>query len=168
MGVGQSKTEKSGEAKLSNVFNWALPQAQKSQASGQGALGQAQNYFSGLMKAGRTEAATNAAPAVQAVTSQADAMKRQAEVTGTGRSGGTVGAQREAGSEAGKSIDDILTKTLLGGREAGAKGLTEIGDTQLKQALAMLGIGGDAAKATFETGTGKQQDLAKSWISALI
>ncbi len=68
MGIGQSKTEKSGESKLGNIFNWAMPAGQKGQATGGGALDQAQKYFSGLMTAGRTQTAQRAAPALQAAT----------------------------------------------------------------------------------------------------
>lgn len=87
---------------------------------------------------------------------------------GTARSGGTAGAAREATSTAGKSMDDILASTLLGGKEAGAKGLSETGTVQLKQALSALGISEDAARAIFETGTSKAGGLAGDWIRALI
>ena len=168
MGIGQSKSEKSGEAKLGNIFNWAMPQAQAGQAAGASTLGQAQKYFSGLTQAGRTEGAALAAPALQSAQAQQDALKRQEAAMGTGRAGGTTAAARESASTAGKNIDEILAQTLVGGRAAGAQGLAGIGETQLKNALAQLGISSEAARSIFETGTQKQTALAQPWINALI
>jgi hypothetical protein len=168
MGFGQTATEKSGENKLSNLFNYGLGAGQGGQTAGSSALGQARDYFSSLLSAGRTQTAQNAAPAVQAALAQSDATKRQEATMGTSRGGGTASAAREATTTANKQVDDIINKNLVEGKATGAAGMASTGATQLQNALGLLGLSGSAARSLFETGTQKGTSLANSWISALI
>ncbi len=168
MGIGQSGSEKSGEKKLSNLFNYGLPAGTAGQTAGSSALGEAQSYFSNLLRAGRTGASQNAAPAVQAALAQSDALKKQEAQMGTSRGGGTASAAREATTTASKNVDDIINKSLTEGKATGAAGMASTGATQLQNALGLLGLSGSAAKSIFETGTQKSTSLANAWISALI
>jgi hypothetical protein len=140
MGFGQSGGEKSATSNLNNVFGYGLDTSKASQKSGSGALGDAASYFKSLLTAGRKQTAQNSAPAVNAQLAQTDAARKQEATTGTGRSGGTVEANREASTTSMKSIDDIINKNMIQGREAGAAGLESIGGTELQNALQALGI----------------------------
>lgn len=163
MGIGNAayKTDRGaelgGRQGLWNVFNWALPEGQKTQAQGQAGVGEAQQYFSRLMGAGRTEGAALAAPALQSAQAQQDTLKRQEAAMGTGRAGGTTAAAREGASTAGRNIDEILASTLSGGRLAGAQGVVETGQAQLRNSLSLLGLGEDAVKTIMEGATKSRQ-----------
>ena len=137
-----------------NIFNYGLPQGQAGQVAGNADLASARqsmasattdlgtalqtlqgptDYWKSLLTAGRTQTAQNAAPAIQSVTDAAAANKNAESTLGTGRSGGTVAANREAGSGAQSQIDKIINENLLAGKTAGAEGLTQV--SQLQGAL---------------------------------
>lgn len=161
LGIGGSaaKTDRGAELGarqgLWNVFNYALPTGQTGQTTGTQALNTAMgtaapaaSYWKSLLAPGRAQATANAAPAVNTALDQSDAVRRQAEAMGTGRTGGTAAAQREAGTTTTKNIDDIINQSLQTGRAAGAQGLTDVarvqagvGSTELQNALNLLGLG---------------------------
>jgi hypothetical protein len=154
MGFGQSGGEKKSTANLNNIFGYGLDTAKTSQKAGSGNLDTAAGYFKDLLTAGRQKTAQLAAPAVNAQVAQQDAARRQEASTGTGRSGGTVEANREASTTGMKNIDDIINKNMVTQQAEGAKGLESIGTTQLQQALQELGIA-----------TGTQEQLYSGAIS---
>jgi hypothetical protein len=149
-----------------NLFGYGLPTGQTGQATGQNTLNTAlgtygtasdtagkalqtlqapTDYWKSLLTAGRTQTAQNAAPAIQSVTDTATANKNAESTLGTGRSGGTVAANREAGSNAQSQIDQIINSTLLGGQQAGAAGLAGAAGTEAGIAGTQAGIAGGQA-----------------------
>jgi len=79
---------------------------------------------------------------------------------GTGRTGGTVAANREATTSTGSTIDNIINQNLVGGRTAGAQGLQQvaseqatIGTSEMGQALQALGLSADAVKSIMGNAT---------------
>jgi hypothetical protein len=125
--------------------------------AGQNELGSAASYWQKLLTAGRTDTAARSAPAINAELAQSDAAKRQAASVGTDRSGGTAAINREAGQQTQSSIDTIINKNLVGGQEAAAKGLTEIGGTELQAALASLGLSESAINDVLKESAGTYQ-----------
>lgn len=201
MGIGGSsaKTDRGNQLAATqgewNLFNYGLPTAQAGQATGTADLGTAKStlgtalgttntalntlnapadYWKSLLTAGRTETAANAAPAIQSVTDAATANKNAEATLGTGRSGGTVAANREAGSTAQSQIDKIINDTLLSGKQQGATGLTQvageraaiggeqaaigggqaaIASTELSNALSLLGLSQSSIDAILSNAT---------------
>ena len=130
MNIGQSGGEEQGIGNLQNLIGFTNQAGQAGQAAGSQTLNQAkgtlpapQAYWQGLLAPGRTAAATNAAPATNAVQQQTDAIRGQEAAIGTGRGGGTASQNKEASSTASKSIDDIINQNMVGGRQAAAQGL---------------------------------------------
>lgn len=156
MGFGQSGGEKNSTAGINSVFNYALPTAKANEAAGSSALGTAADYFTKLLMGGRTQAAQNAAPAVNAATAQADTAKRQEAEQGTNRGGGTAAANREASTTTQASIDDIINQSLVGGRAAGAAGLTSIGGTRLAAGNQELATGQQGQEALYTGAINKE------------
>lgn len=162
MGVGGNGPDKQKESasqnRLQDVFSKGLgvsdqlnTTGQRQQEQGQSALDSATNYWRSILGSGRTQAAQNAAPAVNTAISQSDAQRAQDAQFGSGRSGANVAAEREAGVNAQKNIDDILNENLIGGRQGAAQGLAASGSTDLaagssslSQALQSLGLSSDA------------------------
>lgn len=138
------KREYGAQDKLENVFSYGMDAGKGGQVEGSKDLSQSKDYWSKLLGAGRTETATNSAPAVNSVIAGTDARRDQAAQFGTGRSGGTAAVSAESGADAQGKVDQIINSNLVGGREAGAKGLAETGSTELKNALALMGLGTDA------------------------
>jgi len=147
---GQSGLEKQTTSNLGNVFNWSLPQAQAGQAAGKETLGQAKDYWTRLLQPGRAQATALAAPVTNTALDQADAARAQAGAMGTGRTGGTAALQREAGASTTKSIDDLITQSMTGGRAAGAAGLQSAAGMEMQNANQLAGLG-----------LGAEQDVAQ-------
>lgn len=138
------KREYGAQDKLENVFSYGMDAGKGGQVEGSKDLSQSKDYWSKLLGAGRTETATNSAPAVNSVIAGTDARRDQAAQFGTGRSGGTAAVSAESGADAQGKVDQIINSNLVGGREAGAKGLATAGNTELQNALALMGLGTDA------------------------
>lgn len=124
------------------------PTGQAATTAGLGTLGQAKNalsapaaYWQGLLQPGRTAAATNAAPATNAVQQQTDAVRQQEAAQGTGRGGGTASQNREASSTANKATDDIINQNMMGGRASAASGLAGAAGTEANIGGAQAGVG---------------------------
>jgi hypothetical protein len=171
---GQSGLEKQTTSNLGNVFNWSLPQAQAGQAAGKETLGQAKDYWTRLLQPGRAQATALAAPVTNTALDQADAARAQAGAMGTGRTGGTAALQREAGASTTKSIDDLITQSMTGGRAAGAAGLQSAAGMELSNAnqLAGLGLGAESEILTDAQAAAKRQmqmitDLAGGILSTV-
>jgi hypothetical protein len=148
LGIGQSGAQKTATSNLQNIFNYALPQAEASEtagtnalASAEGYLGQAGDYFNKLLTAGRTETAQNAAPAINARLAQADAARRAEAAKGTNRGGGTAEVNREAGATTQADIDKIINDNLIGGKQAGAQGLAQVGSATAGIGSSLLSSG---------------------------
>ena len=170
LGFGQSGTEKSSTGNLNSIFNYALPTAEASQTSGNtalntagGTLASAGDYFKKLLTAGRTDTAARSAPAINAALATGDAAKRQAAATGTGRTGGTAAANREADVTTQGNIDNIINTNLMQGQQEGAAGLaqvggeqTALGSTLLNNAAQLLGIGTTASGDELSAATSKE------------
>lgn len=147
-------------AENANLFN----QGQNFQQAGQNNLNSAAQYWNNLLTAGRTQTAKNASPAINATLDASNASKAGRAQFGTGRSGGTVSADATRDQTTQKSIDDIINQNLVGGREAGAKGLQQVGGTELAtgstaigQALNALGIAGNAGQNVAADAAGQYQ-----------
>ena len=138
---GQSGLEKQTTQNLGTVFSWGLPQAQAGQAAGKETLGQAKDYWTRLLQPGRAQATALAAPVTNTALDQADAARAQAGAMGTGRTGGTAALQREAGASTTKSIDDLITQSMTGGRAAGAAGLQSAAGMEFGNTAQLLGLG---------------------------
>lgn len=177
LGIGGSgaKTDRgnqlAGVQSQWNIFNSGLglegqqnTTGQQQQAQGQTSLNDASNYWKGLLSAGRTQTAADAAPAINAAEAGSDAAKRQQAQFGTGRSGGTVGGNQQADTVKQGNIDDIINQNLVGGRSEAAKGLAGAGSTDLyagstsiAQALQSLGISGTAGANIMNNGFNSYQ-----------
>ena len=146
------------QGNLNNVFNYGIPTGEsgvktgnQTLANASESLGPAASYYSKLLQPGRSFAASLSAPATNAAQGASDATRNEEAQQGTGRAGGTVEANREAGASTNKNIDDIINNTLHGGRKEAAEGLTRvagteaaIGGTQLSSAENLLGLGTQA------------------------
>ena len=181
MGVGGSsaKTDRNqtlGDyGKLNSVFSQGMAIGNQQETAGQGmiqnaqtTLGPAADYYKSLLTAGRTQTAEQAAPAVQGALAQSDAAKRESAATGTSRSGGAAEAHAEAGSKTGATIDDIINKNLMGGKQAGAEGLTTVakdqavmGNMTLANAMQALGLGAGASEDTLAASIGSRMDSSQ-------
>ncbi len=167
MGFGQSGGEKAATANLNNIFGYGMDTSKKSEATGTSTLGDAASYFKGLLTAGRQKTAQNAAPAVNAQVSQSDAVRREEASRGSGRSGGTVAADREASSTGMKNVDDIINQNMVKGKQAGAEGLTGIGESQLSHALALLGLGKDTQSTLYSGAVNKEGQQGAEFASII-
>lgn len=159
LGIGGSseKTDRGNQLAATqgdwSIFNYGLPTAQQQNKSGASALGTAQDYFSKLLTAGRTDTAQSAAPAINAEIAGSDAERRKEASSGTGRTGGTAELNREQGAKTQSNIDSIINSTLQTGKEVGAKGLESIGSTDLSSAVANLGISSTAVNDILSNAT---------------
>ena len=123
-------------------------------------LGTAEQYWQNLLTAGRTQTAQNAAPAINAAIAQGDTTRKSEGTFGTGRTGGTVAANREATTATGSTIDNIINQNLIGGRTQGAQGVqavageqAAIGTNEMSQALQALGLSADSVSAIMQNAT---------------
>lgn len=154
LGIGSSsaKTDRNqtlGDyGKLNSVFNQGLALGGQQQQAGQENLGASADYFKKLLTAGRTDTAARSAPAINSTLAQSDAARRNQAASGTNRTGGNAANNQAAGTETRSSIDNIINQNLVGGQEEGAKGLEQIGGTQLSDAMNLLGLGTSAAEST--------------------
>src|ERR1035441_3607767 len=173
LGIGGSSaktdrsTQLSGQSGLWNIFSQGLGMAGPQAAAGtsdtsaaRGNLGTAEQYFKGLMTAGRTETAQNAAPAINATMAQSDAARSAAGNFGTGRTGGTAAVNREAGTTTASTIDNIINQNQIQGKQQGAQGLEYIaemraamGEWATRNALASLGLSSQAVDEIMQNAT---------------
>ena len=164
LGIGGSsaKTDRGNQLAATqgdwNIYSQGLGFGVPEQNAGTGTLAQAKtdlgpakDYYSGLLKAGRTETAQNSAPAINTTLAQSDAQRNSAGNFGTARTGGTAALNRDASTQTQSKMDDIITSTLNTGKETGAKGMESvssaekgIASTQLTDALSMLGLSSNA------------------------
>ena len=173
LNVGQSGTEKAALNNTNNIFSTGLGLGTTAQSSGTSTLGQAGNAFTNLLNAtvpGRSQLSQLAAPATNAVTAGEDARKRQEASSGTGRSGGTVEANRNADATADASRDNIIANQLglqqklqTEKQLAGASGLESVGSAQLSDAAALLGLSSGASEAELSAATGKENAQSQAF-----
>lgn len=146
IGGNSAKTDRQQELdardQSRSIFNYAMPQAQQSQAQGNSDLGQAGAYFGSLLRSGRTGVAQQAAPAINAQLSAADAAKRREAITGTGRTGGTAEADRMSDATTQGGIDTTINQTDQENKAAAAQGEATVGSDEQRQALGLLGLSG--------------------------
>lgn len=160
MGIGASGAEKqdrrdqlAARSEGTNVFNYAFPQAQQQQRAGSDLVGDSGAYFSRLLRAGRSDVATSAAPALNANLSAADAAKRRESLTGTGRTGGATEADRMLSGETAANNANIINQTMQQQKQQGGEGTLQAGSQTLSNAMQMLGLSEDQIKALMkETG----------------
>ncbi len=147
MGIGNTgeKTDRGAQLgarqSLWNISNYGLPTGENMQSSATGTLGGAENYWRNLLTAGRTQTAQNAAPAIQATEASGDAARQAAGAFGTNRVGGTNAMNREAGAGTSRSIDDLISQTMTGGRAMAAQGLQTDAQIKFADAANLLGLG---------------------------
>jgi len=159
LGIGGSSAKTDRATQLAaqqsewNILNSGLATGTAQEQTGQQNLGDASQYFRNLLQGGRTQTAQLAEPSIKAATGQADAARTQQAEMGTSRTGGAAAADASASTATRSKIDDIINSTLMGGREEGAKGLTQIGGIDLNNAIAQLGLGQDAASGIMQNAT---------------
>lgn len=192
-GGGSAKTDRGqnlGATQGSwNLFGQGLGVGTSQEGAGINTLNQAQStlqpasdYWKSLLTAGRTQTAQNSAPAINAALAGKDAQTKQAAEFGTGRSGATVAQNAGASTATNANIDNIINQNLIGGREAGAKGLestaglqASIGGQELTNAMANLGLSQRSiedilsnSQSNYQFDTQKQEELGSSLFSALM
>lgn len=147
-----------------NLQNQTNATGQQQQQQGQANLNSASQYWKNLLTAGRTQTATDAAPAVDAAVAGENAQRTQGAQFGSGRSGGTAAGNQQAQTNTQSNIDQIINQNLVGGKTAAATGLTGIGSTELSagsssiaQALSALGISGGAGQNIATDASGQRQ-----------
>jgi hypothetical protein len=177
LGIGQSgsqKTDRGNQLAATqadwNLFSQGMNNGVAGEAAGttdlgtaKSTLGTAQQYFENLLTAGRTQTAASSAPAINATLAGADATRNAEGTFGTGRSGGTVAANRTAATTTQGSIDNIINQNLQTSRATGAQGLTQvaglqnlIGSTELANAMQLLGLSSDSANSILNNATGSK------------
>lgn len=146
---------------LENQLNTS---GQNFQKQGQGNLNSAADYWNNLLTAGRTQTAQNSAPAVNAAVEGANAQRTAGAQFGSGRSGGSAANNATAATGTQSNIDNIINENLVGGRQAGAKGLQSIGGEELAagtsaigQAENALGIAGSAGSNVASIAAGQYE-----------
>lgn len=164
-----------------NLFNFGLPAGKTGVDTGQETLDNslhttadslktispATNYWQSLLSGGRQQTMQNSAPAIDATLAGADAQKAQANNFGTGRTGGLTAANANRDATTGATIDNIVNSNLIGGKEAGAKGLDStagiqqgaaglqagVGNAELSKALSLLGLSQGSINAILQNST---------------
>lgn len=180
LGIGGSAAttdranELSGLQSQWNVFGQGLDlkgqqntTGQAQQKQGTQNLTNATDYWNKLLTAGRTSTAQQAAPAIDATLAQSNAVTTQGAQFGSGRSGGTSADNQQRQTQTQGNIDNIINQNLVGGKQAAASGLTQIGGTELaagstsiNQALSALGISGNAGENVATDALGTYADSA--------
>lgn len=133
-----------------SIFNYAMPEAKQSEASGSSLSGQAGDYFGRLLRSGRTEQTQQAAPAVNQAITANDAAKRREALTGTGRTGGTVEADRSMDANTDAQIANTVNETGMANKAVAAEGAAQVGGEQMRQALGLLGLSAQQINALME------------------
>jgi len=108
---------------LSNVFNYAMPNAKSSLSAGTSDLGAAGGYFKQLLSGNRASLQQATAPETNAARAGSDAQARQQASMGTARGGGTNATNQTR-------QDDLMAKVdnaMFGARAGAAKGLEDVG-----------------------------------------
>lgn len=192
VGGSSAKTDRGNQLAATSanwdVFGYGMDSGKQGQSTGQGdlntaktTLGDAKQYFTDLLKGGRTATAQNAAPAVGQVLANETATRNAEGTFGTSRTGGTLAANREASSRSQSEIDNIINTNLNTGKQTGAAGLESvagaeagIGGTELSNSLKLLGLGSDAVDNILKNATesrGQSQKIhdqtASDWGSAV-
>lgn len=177
LGIGNSSAKTDRANQLAgvnatwNIYNRGLPmfdEAAKAGAAttekGLSTLDQSKQYWQSLVSGtrpavNRPQLLSTAAPAINAITDQSDAARRQQAEMGTARGGGVAPENIQAQSKVMAQTGDILAKGATAQQEdtmaaqaAGAKGLESVGTAQasvgtrqVTQALQALGLSQDTA-----------------------
>src|SRR5208337_55376 len=132
MGIGgsASKTDRKMQLQssggLSNLFNWAMPQAQQGVGAGMSDLSSAGGFFKSLMSGNRTALQQTVAPQVNAANATSDAQKRQQAASGTARGGGTAPANQTRDTDKLAAVQNAL----FGARSGAAGELAKVGGAE--------------------------------------
>jgi len=151
LGIGgtSAKTDRGWQIQsasgLSNLFNWALPQAKQSTGQGLSDLSSAGSFWKQLMSGNRSAVNAAVAPQVNTAQTMTDASRRQAAASGTARGGGTAGPAETAKDTQLAQIQNLL----FGARTTGAEQVGKVGT-----ATANVGanLAADAGNATANLG----------------
>lgn len=149
---GRSDAEKKATDQQNTVFNYGLPEGQKEQDTGSSLLSSPAAFFEKLLRSGRTDTATMAAPAINSALAGKDAVLSREATRGTSRTGGTAERNREATVDVNSAIDNIINQSMMGGKAMGAEGLTDLGGLTLQNAIALLGLGSGAGSDVLQAG----------------
>ena len=176
LGGSSSKTDRGNQLAATSgqwdIFGYGLGSGQQGQATGttdlntaKTTLGGAQQYFTDLLKGGRTATAQNSAPAVDQALANETATRNAEGTFGTSRTGGTVAANREASTTAQSGIDNIINQNLNTGKAAGAAGLqavaseqANIGTSEMSNALQLLGLSESSVNSILNNSTQSKQN----------
>ena len=101
----------------------------------------AQGYWAQLLSGNRPALQKAVAPEANAIQAAGDAQRRQQATMGTARGGGVAALNQTADTARAAQIDNLL----FGAQEKAAVGEAELGSREVKQAIAELGVAGNAA-----------------------
>jgi hypothetical protein len=176
LGIGgnSAKTDRSNQLQattdLTNVFGYGLGTGQNQESTGASTLSNAGDAFKSFLSStapGRTQTIASAAPAINAATAGADALKRQESTSGTGRTGGTAELNKEQGATTDATVDNIISNQLGLGQKltqekqiAGAQGLAGVGAAEESNAANLLGLGTNAETSILDNST-KSRELSQ-------
>lgn len=162
LGIGNSSAKTDRGNQLAginaewNIYNRGLPQSDASNtagtsttASGIHDLESAKKYWQSILSGGRPAVMQAAAPAVNAVNTEADAQRNEQAAMGTARGGGATAANQAAESDRMAQINNIIAGVQpKAAEQVGQIGATEagIGHQQMLEALQQLGLSADVAK----------------------
>jgi hypothetical protein len=161
LGIGgvNSKQQNASIGNLQNLFNFGLNTGQAGTSAGGANLGTAGSYYSNMLSGSRPAVLQAMAPETNTIQARADAQRRQLAATGTARGGGTAGTNQQQQTDVNAAIDNAL----FAARPAAAKGLTDVGGTQLNAANQALGIAGGAAGDAGKIATGARSQAGQGW-----
>jgi hypothetical protein len=159
--------QNSAWSNLNSLFGTTSNAAQGYGASGNAALGGAQQFFQSLLSGNRTATANAVAPAATASTAAATAAKKQSADMGGGRTGGGVAQNQQIDDATRAQVDSLVG----GAAAAAATNLENIGSTNIQAMLSALGIGSSSAGTLGSQVTGdinsQRQSAAEMWGSLI-
>lgn len=158
-GGGASKNDRAhqigSEQNLESIFNFGVPAGKEQLDAGKATTGTAldtlsnvSDYWKSLLTGGRTATLNAAAPAINNINAQSDAVKSQEAATGTGRTGGATAWNQQQATDKMAATDTAVA----GVKPEAAKNLEQvaglegyIGSDQATKALNLLGLSGTSA-----------------------
>ena len=146
----------SNENLLQSLFSQGSNSISSFGDAGKGALGQATDFFKSLL----SNPLKAAAPAANAVRSEADAAKKEQATKGTARTGGTAADNQQIEDEVRKQIGTLIQNAQL---NAGGS-LATIGQNEASDMLQTLGITTGAVQQDVQS---QREASAKLWSSLI-
>ena len=173
---GNSKIDK-GMDMSKNIFNTGMDWGNESRTSGQENVNQGlttlkgvQDYFKTIMSGNRNETAAALAPEINQLNDQYDTVRTDKSTFGTARGGGVAAPMVNMDMNKLKTIDDAI----FAQRPQAAGAVAELGQAQsniglseLTQALQALGMSEEAAGMYAQTALNRKAQNTQGWMNAL-